>query len=73
VRVADELLPPDLEETGSLSQHILATSLKARTLLGWSTTDPAECLRSSVAWHLANPPEDPDPDFSADERALETV
>jgi UDP-glucose 4-epimerase len=73
VRVADELLPSDLEETGSLSQHILATSLKARTLLGWSTTDPAECLRSSVAWHLANPPEDPDPDFSADERALETV
>jgi nucleoside-diphosphate-sugar epimerase len=73
VRVADDVLPPDLEETGSLSQHILATSLKARTLLGWSTTDPAECLRASVAWHLANPPEQPDPDFSADDRALETV
>ena len=73
VRVADDVLPPDLEETGSLTQHILATSLKARTLLGWSTTDPAECLRASVAWHLANPPEQPDPDFSADDRALETV
>jgi len=70
VRVADDALPPDLQETGSLSQHILATSLKARTLLGWSTTDPAECLRASVAWHLANPPEQPDPDFSPDEAAL---
>lgn len=73
VRVADDVLPPDLEETGSLSQHILATSLKARTLLAWSTTYPAECLRVSVAWHLANPPEQPDPDFSADDAALETV
>jgi len=70
VRVADAVLPPDLEETGSLSQHILAASLKARTLLGWSTTDPEECLRASVAWHLANPPEQPDPDFSADDQAL---
>ena len=73
VRVADDALPPDLQETGSLSQHILATSLKARTVLGWSTTDPAECLRVSVAWHLANPPEQPDPDFGPDEAALETV
>ena len=73
VRVADEALPPDLQETGSLSQHILATSLKARTLLGWSTTDPAECLRASVAWHLANPPEQPAPDFGPDDHALETV
>ena len=73
VRVADDALPPDLQETGSLSQHILATSMKARTLLGWSTTDPAECLRASVAWHLANPPEEPDPDFGPDDHALETV
>ncbi len=73
VRVADSVLPADLEETGSMSQHILATALRARSLLGWSTTDPAECLRASVAWHLANPPENPDPDFSADDRALATV
>jgi len=73
VRVADDALPHDLQETGSLSQHILATSLKARTLLGWSTTDPAECLRASVAWHLANPPEQPDPDFGPDDQALATV
>ena len=73
VRVADAALPADLEETGSLSQHVLATSRKARSLLGWSTTDPAECLRASVTWHLANPPDQPDLDFSADEAALATV
>ncbi len=73
VRVADSVLPPDLEETGALSQHILATSRKARNVLGWSTTDPVECLRASVSWHLANPPGQPDPDFSADEDALATV
>jgi UDP-glucose 4-epimerase len=73
VRVADDVLPPDLEETGSLSQHVLATARKAKNLLAWSTTDPSECLRASVAWHLANPPEQPDPDFSADDRALATV
>jgi nucleoside-diphosphate-sugar epimerase len=73
VRVADDVLPPDLEETGSPSQHVLATARKAKSLLGWSTTDPSECLRASVAWHLANPPEQPDPDFSPDDRALETV
>jgi UDP-glucose 4-epimerase len=70
VRVLDDALPPDLEETGSLSQHVLATARKAKSLLGWSTTDPSECLRASVAWHLANPPEQPDPDFSPDDRAL---
>jgi UDP-glucose 4-epimerase len=73
VRVADDVLPPDLEETGSPSQHVLASARKARSLLGWSTTDASECLRASVAWHLANPPDEPDPDFSADERALATV
>jgi len=73
VRVADAALPADLEETGSLAQHVLATSRKARSLLGWSTTDPAECLRASVTWHLANPPDQPDLDFSADEAALATV
>jgi nucleoside-diphosphate-sugar epimerase len=73
VRVADDLLPPDLAETGTMPQHILASSALARTLLGWTTTDPAECLAASVKWHLDNPPESPDLDFSADERALASV
>jgi hypothetical protein len=56
-----------------MPQHILASSALARTLLGWTTTDPAECLAASVKWHLDNPPESPDLDFTADERALASV
>jgi nucleoside-diphosphate-sugar epimerase len=73
VRVRDDVLPADLEETGSMAQHILASSEKARRLLGWSTTDPVTCLRASVLWHLANPPGEPDTDFGPDNLALETV
>ena len=73
VRVADDLLPDDLKETGNLSQHIAATSRKARTLFGWSTSDPFETLESSVRWHLAHPPPDASADFGADDRALDSV
>ena len=73
VRVADDLLPPDLAETGTMPQHIIASSAKARSLLGWTPSDPAQCIAASVRWHLENPPDDPDTDFSADERALATV
>jgi nucleoside-diphosphate-sugar epimerase len=72
VRVADDVLPTDLEETGSMPQHILASSQRARSLLGWTTSDPAESLPTAVRWHLANPPEQPNPDFTEDDRALET-
>jgi nucleoside-diphosphate-sugar epimerase len=51
-------------------QHLLVDSSKARDLLGWEQTDPHEALRRSVAWHLANPPEDASDDFTADDRAL---
>ncbi len=70
VRVADGLLPADLEETGTLSQHIIATSRKARSLLGWTTSDPFETLKATVLWHLAHPPPESSTDFSADDRAL---
>jgi len=73
VRVADEVLPEDLKPTGTMTQHIAASSHKARSMLGWTTSDPVESLRSSVRWHLANPPPDPDLDFTADDRALGTV
>ena len=69
-RVADELLPEDLKPTGSMSQHIAASGRKARTLLGWTTSDPAESLRTTVRWHLDNPPAKQDLDFSADDKAL---
>jgi nucleoside-diphosphate-sugar epimerase len=73
VRVPDVLLPDDLHALGTVSQHLLVDSSKARDLLGWTETDPHEALARSVAWHLANPPEDPDADFTADDRALAAV
>jgi nucleoside-diphosphate-sugar epimerase len=73
VRVADDVLPEDLKPTGTMSQHIVVSAHKARSSLGWTTSDPAESLGTSVRWHLANPPPDPDLDFSADDRALASV
>jgi nucleoside-diphosphate-sugar epimerase len=70
VRVPDVLLPDDLKALGTIPQHLLVDSSKARDLLGWTETDPHEALHRSVAWHLANPPEDADADFTADDRAL---
>jgi nucleoside-diphosphate-sugar epimerase len=71
VRVADDLLPEDLKPTGTMTQHIPASAHKARAMLGWTTTDPLATLRTTVAWHLGNPPADPDLDFTSDDMALE--
>jgi len=71
--VRDDVLPEDLKSTGTLSQHISASAQKARSMLGWTTSDPAESLRTTVRWHLANPPAKSDPDFSADDLALASV
>lgn len=73
VKVADELLPDDLKPTGTMTQHIAASSRRARTLLGWTTSDPAETLRSTVRWHLDNPPAAGKADFGADDLALASV
>jgi len=73
VRVADDVLPEDLKFTGAMSQHIAASARKARTLLGWETSDPFETLKTTVRWHLNNPPPDADADFAADDRALNSV
>jgi nucleoside-diphosphate-sugar epimerase len=70
VRVPDDLLPDDMKPTGTMTQHIAASARKARTMLGWTTSDPLETLRATVAWHLANPPAGDDADLSADDRAL---
>jgi nucleoside-diphosphate-sugar epimerase len=73
VRVADDALPEDLKATGTMSQHIAASGKKARSLLGWTTSDPLETLRTSVRWHLENPPRDASMDFEADDRALASL
>jgi nucleoside-diphosphate-sugar epimerase len=74
VRVHDDsLLPEDLKITGTQAQHLLLNSNKARRMLQWAESDPMEALRQTVAWHLEHPPEDSDPDFQADNRALAAV
>jgi nucleoside-diphosphate-sugar epimerase len=73
VRVPDEALPEDLKPTGTTSQHIAASAHKARAQLRWTTSDPLETLRTTVLWHLDHPPASSDTDFSADDRALESV
>src|SRR5829696_2745859 len=54
-RVPDVLLPDDLKALGTIAQHLLVDSSKARDLLGWTETDPPEGVGA---------------DFSADDRAL---
>lgn len=70
VRVPDQMLPPDLKDTGALSQHLLASPAKARQMLGWRDTADHHVLRQVVTWHLDHPPGNPDSDFSADDTAL---
>ena len=73
VRVSDEALPEDLKHTGTVLQHIAASAQKARSVLGWTTSDPEASLRTTVSWHLAHPPAGAGTDFSEDDRALESV
>ena len=71
VSVPEDKLPPDLGMSGAVPQPILIDSSKLKQVLGWSETDPAANLRTSVEWHLANPPAvEGGEDFSADEAAL---
>jgi len=73
VRVADDVLPEDLKPTGTMTQHVAASAGRARAMLGWTTSDPAETLSATVRWHLDHPPADADLDFSPDDRALDTL
>jgi nucleoside-diphosphate-sugar epimerase len=74
VRVADGALPPDLRLTRAMSQHFIASSAKAMSLLDWTPTPTAAAVASSVRWHLENPPAEGEaPDFAADDAALASV
>jgi hypothetical protein len=70
VRVPDETLPSDLQNTGAPGQHLLASPAKANTVLSWRDTASPQILRRAVTWHLAHPPSKPDNDFSDDDAAL---
>lgn len=71
VQVPDAVLPPDLSGTAAGAQHLLFSAAKAVDQLKWRESDPVAALRRTVRWHLANPPAEPDPDFSPDDAALE--
>lgn len=71
VRVPDDRLPSDLRITGAIPQHFMVDSSKAREMLGWECSDWNESINATVEWHLSNPPDVTDLDFSADEEALE--
>lgn len=71
VTVPDDRLPPDLRVTAASPQHLLGDSSKARALLKWQETDPADGVLRSVRWHLENPPQEEGYDQEADDRALE--
>jgi nucleoside-diphosphate-sugar epimerase len=74
VRVPDEVIPADLRLTRVVSQHFIATSAKAMSLLDWTPTESAVAVASSVRWHLDHPPADRDAtDFAADDAALALV
>ena len=70
IRVRDDQLPEDLGVTGTIPQHLLVDSAKAQRVLGFTDTDPREALRTTVQWHLENPPQVEDPGFDADDTAL---
>jgi nucleoside-diphosphate-sugar epimerase len=70
VRVPDERLPDDLEIAGTIPQHWLVDSSKARERLGWVHAAPEDCVRQSVRWHLSNAPATETSDFSGDDSAL---
>ena len=71
VTVPDAVLPADMHLTaGGATQHVLISSARARARLGYEDSDPAAAIAASVAWHLANPPEDGALDVAADDRAL---
>jgi nucleoside-diphosphate-sugar epimerase len=70
VTVPDALLPSDLLITGSLRQHVLGDSGRARARLGWEETDPLVALARTVAWSLEHAPADRAFDAGPDDRAL---
>ncbi len=70
VRVPDDKLPEDLGLTGVVPQHFVCDTTKARQVLGYTDTDHMEALKTTVAWHLANPPQNTPTDFSGDDEVL---
>jgi nucleoside-diphosphate-sugar epimerase len=77
VAVDEARLPDDLGLLGTIAQPFVADTSKARRILGYTDTPWEEAIATSVAWHLAHPPEradgEPDPGFTSDDDALTSV
>ena len=70
VTVADSALPEDMWITKAVPQQLVSGTSRATAVLGWQPSDPDQRVAESVAWHLANPPDDASSDFTADDAAL---
>jgi len=70
VRVPDEVLPGDLDITGDIAQHWLASPAKAKDALQWVHRSPEECVCESVGWHMRHADTISDANFDADAHAL---
>ena len=56
VTVPDAEVADDLALSRAHAQHLLVSPAKAMHVLGWQPTPWRDAVRTSVAWHLANPP-----------------
>jgi len=73
VRVPNHELPDDLGATGAVAQPLLVSSEKISRVLGFHETPREEVMKTTVEWHLENPPPEPEdgaPGFEADDEAL---
>jgi nucleoside-diphosphate-sugar epimerase len=70
VTVPEDQLPLDMGLTKAVAQPILLSAAKARSMLGWTDSDPHQTVARSVAWHLSHPPQEPEAGFEADDNAL---
>jgi nucleoside-diphosphate-sugar epimerase len=69
--------PKHLLQTGNAAQHVVASSERLRTELGYEElVEIEEAIRRTIAWEQRNPPSALNPlqfDYSAEDAALANV
>jgi nucleoside-diphosphate-sugar epimerase len=69
--VPSEILPQSLRPSFDEQQDYVVSSDLIRSELGYGERVPiTEGLRRTIEWERANPPEDAEPDYEAEDRAL---
>ncbi len=71
VPVHESVLPDGLRLSTTYRQHLVISSTKARTMLGWLPSPLEESITASVRWHAGRAPVERS--FAADDLALATV